>query len=156
MGMVPELLHFVYIFLILRSQSFSHPAPVWAFRVAVSWVVVLICCAALSTFPTSVQLLCFPLRFEVPPSWLISPSVVYSWFEFLFSLAALSQEGQSHHYFSLSLSLSFLLLYPAMQRVSWNFLRFKVFCQSSVDVLCELFYMFPFLICMWEKLYTTS
>ena len=41
---------------------------------------------------------------------------------------------------SLSLSL-FLLFYPVLWRVSCPFWRSEVFCQCSVDVLCEPFYL---------------
>ena len=40
---------------------------------------------------------------------------------------------------SLSLPLFILLFYPVMRRVSCPFWRFQVFCQCSVDVLCEFY-----------------
>ena len=42
-----------------------------------------------------------------------------------------------------SLFFSFFF-YPVVWRVSCYFWRFKVFCACSVDVLCELFYMWIF------------
>lgn len=70
---------------------------------------------------------------------------------FLSSFSAPSQECWScpDSFLSLPLSLSFfLLLYPVIWRVSCSFLRFKVFCQCSVGVLWESFYMqlFVFLV----------
>ena len=44
-------------------------------------------------------------------------------------------------FLSLSLSL-FLLLFPVMSRVYCPFWRFKFFCQHSVNVMCESFYMY--------------
>ena len=44
-------------------------------------------------------------------------------------------------WFLFSLSLFFFLFYPVRSRVSCPFWRFKFFCQDSVDVLWELFYI---------------
>lgn len=67
---------------------------------------------------------------------------------FLSSFTAPSQECCScpdflYFLFSLSRPLFFspLLFYPVMWRVSGPFLRFKVFCQCSVDILHDSLYM---------------
>ena len=105
-------------------------------------------CFSLPTFPSSVQLLCFSLRLLIPKSQLISASV--RWFPgygLLYSFTVPSQECWSCLDSFLSL---FLLFYPVTWRVSCPFWRFNVFCQCSVDVLCESFYVsMVFLVCIF-------
>lgn len=108
-------------------------------------------CAALS-------LLC-PLQsaavllgdFEAPPSQLISPSVRWLtrvWVPFLFNSSFSSVLVLYWFLFS----LSFLLFYPVMWRVSCPLWRFKVFFQHPADVLCKshldvlLFFFFNVLV----------
>ena len=86
-------------------------------------------CTFLGVLEIPLTPLIFPLFRWLPRMWVpfllhssISGMLVLTWFIF----------------FSLSF---FLLFYPVMLRVSCPFRRFNFFCQHSVDVLCESFYM---------------
>ena len=104
-------------------------------------VVLLMFCATLPLlFPTQCSFCIFLCGFEISLFCPISLSEGFPGYKFLSSFTAPSQECQSCPDSFLSLSF-FLLSYPVMWNVSFLFCRFKVFCQSSVDVLCKSFYM---------------
>ena len=71
-GIVSELLHFAYIFLILWSLSLSAQPPSECLRLWIPGGGTDDVCSALSLSALpSVQLLCFSLKLEVPLSWLM-------------------------------------------------------------------------------------
>ena len=136
----------------LRAQQPPKHLRLWCPRVVESTL-----CAALS-------LLCLPQSgccvflwgFEVPVYFqLISvslscPPMVQIPFLFHRFLSGVLVSYDAFFFFLFSLSLSFsLLFYPVIWRVSCLIWRFKVFCQHSVGVLCELFYMPIFLFNMF-------
>ena len=102
-------------------------------------------CGSLSALPSSIQLLCFfselwglSILADLPISLVASQGVG----SFPLSQCPLRIAHPilirfpNHHPFSLS-----LFFFCTMWRVPCTFCRFKVFCQRSVDTLCEWFYM---------------
>ena len=133
-----------YIFLIFWSLSLSTQSPLrmwcprqWYWRsLRLSLYFALLSPAA--------RLFSEALRFPLPPGWSAQLGGLPGC-RFLSSFTLPFQECSFYsNSFSLSLSsLScfFLLFYPVMQRVSCPFWRPKIFCQCSVDVPCEWFYI---------------
>ena len=137
----------------------QRPAPTQASQAAVSAPVVQMICASLTLIFGS-QTCCFTFLgiLETPLTWLIFPSVkwpsIKMWVSFLLHSSLSGMLVTSRFLFSLSF---FLLFYPVMSRVSCPFWRFKFFCQHSVDVLCESFYMqMCFLMFLLERVSVSS
>ena len=101
-------------------------------------------CSSLSALPSSVQLLHFSWRLQGPSILADLPiSQVASQGVGSFPLSQLPLRGFSPVLIPFSLSLSlFFICSPQLDGVFLPLsLRFKVFCQCSVDVLCKSFYM---------------
>lgn len=105
---------------------------------------------SISAFPPSDRLqICSPRLGVSPPFQLMSLLVKgLQVCGFLSSFMAPSQECWSYpdslFFFSLlflSLSFFFLLFYPVMRKISCSFWNSEVFCQCTVEVLLELFYV---------------
>ena len=126
-----------------------------------SWLVVQMIWPAVSLLcPPQSSCCAFLGDFEVPLSWLIFPSVRWLsrvWVPFPSLLPLRNPSPILVPFVSLSLSFFFLFFYPVMSRVSCPFWRFNFFCQHSVDVLGESFFMqCVFLKCLWERVSRSS
>ena len=128
----------------LWNLGFSAQPPPECLRLWGPGEVVPVVCVALTLLCPSQSSCCtFHCNFEVPLSRLMSLSVRWLprlWVPFLINDSLSGMLVPSSFLFSISLSF-FTLLYPVMWRVSCPFWRFNVFCQCSVDVLCEFFYI---------------
>ena len=128
----------------LWSLSLSAQPPPEHLRLWCPGAVVQMICVALSLLRPPQSTCCaFLCSCEDPLSRPISLSGGFPGCGFLSFFTAPSQECWSHSdsFFPLSPCLFFLLFYQVMWRVSCPFWRFQVFCQGSVDVLCESFYV---------------